>query len=80
MGGNISIILTQDNEKLYLLSVSDNGVGFTKPDNLTYQDTFVCSFITELVEKQLQGVIDIDSSPNKGTKVQIKFKPTLSNI
>lgn len=71
--GNITISFTdlnKDKKYKFLLSVTDNGNGFTLPNNLKDANTLGLQLIHSLVE-QLDGNIEIDSK--KGTKYTIAF-------
>jgi two-component sensor histidine kinase/predicted hydrocarbon binding protein len=62
--------LNKDKKYKFLLSITDNGTGFTLPENLKDANTLGLQLIHSLVD-QLDGNIQIDS--RKGTKFVIAF-------
>jgi two-component sensor histidine kinase len=69
--GQISVSLKEDNGHELELVVSDDGVGM--PDNINLVDTGTLGIrlVTNLVQGQLGGKIELDC--NHGTKYQISF-------
>ncbi|HRG59439.1 MAG TPA: histidine kinase dimerization/phosphoacceptor domain -containing protein [Bacteroidia bacterium] len=71
--GNINVSFTdlnKDKKYKFLLTISDNGTGFTLPENISEAATLGLQLIHSLVE-QLDGDIKIESK--KGTKFRILF-------
>jgi PAS domain S-box-containing protein len=70
-GGEIRINLRSDNDKKYILTVSDNGVGF--PKDLDFRNTESLGLrLVRALTNQLKGNIEIDS--NGGTEFKIIFE------
>ena len=65
--GNITISLQQNNHS-YILSIEDDGRGFTLPE---YQHTLGLKLIHTLVYDQLGGIMELNT--DIGTKYQIRF-------
>lgn len=66
--GHIHITLKRDQGKC-ILAVSDDGIGFDFPPQ---EKTLGLQLVQSLV-KQLDGQMDIQSKPGKGTQIQIHF-------
>ncbi len=69
--GEILLELKPDNENGVELAVSDNGVGISDGFDLKNADSLGLKLVKMLVENQLDGSIDMESS--NGTKFTIKF-------
>ncbi len=69
--GDVWISLNRSKAQTYVLSVRDNGVGL--PDDLDWRQSksLGLNLVTDLT-KQIEGTIDVNSSP--GTQFIITFK------
>jgi two-component sensor histidine kinase len=68
----IAIDIEESNNKQITMQIEDNGRGFSKPVQISESGTFGLYAIKILVENQLDGQIDIDST-SKGTRIKITF-------
>ncbi|MBW2596211.1 MAG: PAS domain S-box protein, partial [Deltaproteobacteria bacterium] len=70
--GKIAVELTQDKKtEEYILTVTDNGVGFPEEIDYRNSETFGLQLVDMLTE-QLHGTVELDRS--KGTSFKITFK------
>jgi PAS domain S-box-containing protein len=69
--GIISIAFRTTNEKRVELIIRDNGVGLPKDMDFRHADTLGLQLVTNLVEHQLLGQIELRR--NEGTEFRIKF-------
>jgi PAS domain S-box-containing protein len=73
MRGEISISIKADDPKNeYELTIKDNGVGLPEGLDIWNTDTLGLRMVTNMVEKQLSGTIEIKR--DRGTEYQIRFK------
>jgi len=70
--GKINVIMHSVNIDEYELIVSDNGVSVPDKLNVGNAKTFGLKLITDLVENQLEGTLDLNR--DKGTEFRIRFK------
>lgn len=70
--GTLRIKLQQEADGIITLTVSDDGIGIPEDFSWTNQDTLGLRVVKDLVERQLDGTIDLDHS--KGTEFLIRFR------
>ncbi|HJP17019.1 MAG TPA: transporter substrate-binding domain-containing protein [Nitrospinota bacterium] len=70
--GKIDVIMQSVNMDEYELIVSDNGVSVPDKLNVGNSKTFGLKLITDLVENQLEGTLDLNR--DNGTEFRIRFK------
>tara|TARA_B100000959_G_scaffold287241_1_gene370403 strand:- start:5805 stop:7871 length:2067 start_codon:yes stop_codon:yes gene_type:complete len=70
--GKIDVIMQSVNMDEYELIVSDNGVSVPDKLNVRNSKTFGLKLITDLVENQLEGTLEMNR--DKGTEFRIRFK------
>jgi PAS domain S-box-containing protein len=70
--GEISISLNKTDNDYYVLSVSDNGVGFPAGLDLRNSNSLGLELVTLLAETQLHGKIELNA--NGGTEFVIRFR------
>lgn len=72
-GGKITIRFNRTPDHKWLLEVSDNGKGAESPEKLLNSASFGTEIISSLVD-QLDGDMEIVTSPNNGVKYRITFE------
>ena len=70
--GEIVLELKTDNEDMFELIVSDNGVGIPEGFSLKNADSLGLQLVESIAERQLDGSVDIKNE--NGTKFTIRFK------
>ena len=71
-GGSI-LVSSWETATHYCVKIEDNGAGFD-PDILTNERGHIgLRNIRERLEAMVNGTLDIESAPGKGTKVEIKI-------
>jgi len=71
---DISVVHVQDNK--YKLTVKDNGIGTAAETDLIKSDTLGIQLVT-LLTKQLNGTMEVNSAPEKGTEFIITFEEAI---
>ncbi|HAX49915.1 MAG TPA: histidine kinase dimerization/phosphoacceptor domain -containing protein [Ignavibacteria bacterium] len=71
---DISVVHVQDNK--YKLTVKDNGIGTAAETDLVKSDTLGIQLVT-LLTKQLNGTMEVNSAPEKGTEFIITFEEAI---
>lgn len=69
--GQISVEFHKRGDKMFELTVSDNGIGFQEKIDFRKTRSLGLHLVTILAEKQLHGQITLDQS--NGTEFKIKF-------
>tara|TARA_R110002049_G_scaffold199428_3_gene369548 strand:- start:776 stop:1246 length:471 start_codon:yes stop_codon:yes gene_type:complete len=69
-------ILLHAKKDVIEFNIQDNGIGFNVDKFNNEEDSLTQNLINVFVS-QLNGNLDIQSSPDKGTSVTLTFKPTL---
>lgn len=75
--GEISISVASEGEK-YVLTVSDNGIGADSGDGLSSSDTLGIQLVN-LLSKQMNGQLEVHTSPGSGVKYVITFEQAVYN-
>lgn len=70
--GTLKITLQQEEDRTVILSVADDGIGLPEDFSWTSQKTLGLRVVKDLVERQLDGTIELDNS--KGTDFLIRFQ------
>lgn len=70
--GTINVSLTKTEKGNYKLSVNDNGIGLKEGIDINNPNTLGIQLVS-LLSKQLDGSVEIVSSPGKGTEFIITF-------
>ncbi|MCI0448961.1 MAG: GAF domain-containing protein [Chlorobi bacterium] len=71
--GVIDISLLNQGNNRFVLRVKDDGIGLPKGINITESDTLGIQLVT-LLSKQMNGTVEIKSSPDKGVEFTISFE------
>jgi two-component sensor histidine kinase len=74
--GELRVIMRQDTEGIYLLSISDNGVGLPVGFRMEDQQS-LGMFIIRLLVEQLDGSLSLDTTG--GTSFSIRFRNLIAN-
>ncbi|OPY36517.1 MAG: nitrate/nitrite sensor protein NarQ [Methanoregula sp. PtaU1.Bin051] len=69
--GHIAITLTQDAENEYILSVSDNGIGFPLGFEIKNASSFGLQLVNGIATHQMRGTVELTRKPR--TAVTIRF-------
>ena len=74
--GIIDISVERVNGNIFKLTVKDNGAGSQLGKEIKNSDTLGIQLIT-LLTRQLNGTIEINSEPGKGTEIEITFEEAI---
>lgn len=70
--GHLSFELHRDGET-YRLSVVDDGTGFSESSPLDSPDTLGLQLVKTLASQQLEGHLEVDTTPERGTSITVVF-------